>query len=101
MTSPRHLPQGPGAIVPGLGIEIAEFLETRNGLKTLIELTDGRTIEAYDSAAGRDMGEDWEHVYFNASPPVDGRDVHFVMTSEIIRIIDPNNDATLYERDAV
>ncbi|HWU14784.1 MAG TPA: hypothetical protein VN157_12325 [Caulobacter sp.] len=100
MTSPRYLPQGPGAIVPGLGIGIVELLEARDGLKTLIELEDGQTIEAHDSAAGRDMGDEWEHVTFNASPSAEERDVHFVMTSEILRIIDPINGATLYERDA-
>ena len=100
MKSPRHLPQGPGAIVPGFGIEIVELLEARNGLMTLVEMANGQTIEAYDSAAGRDMGEDWEHVTLNASPPIDGRDIHFVMTSDIIRILDPTNGATLYERDA-
>lgn len=101
MDSSRCLPQGLGAFVPGLGIEVVELLETRNGLKTLIELMDGQTIEAWDSAAGRDMGEDWEHVYFNASPQVRERDVHFVMTSEIVRILDPISGAMLYERDAV
>jgi len=100
MNSPRYLPQGPGAIVPGLGIGIVELLEARDGQKTLIVLEDGQTLEAYDCAAGRDMGDEWEHVSINTSPLFPERDFHFLMTSDIVRIIDPNNDATLYERDA-
>ncbi len=96
--SSRYLPQGPGAILPGRGIEIVELLESRDGQLTLVHLADGRVLEAFDCAAGRDMGSEWEHVTLNASLPNDSRPLHFVVTSDVVRLVDPVNQALLFQR---
>jgi hypothetical protein len=96
--SSRYLPQGPGAILPGRGIDIVELLESRDGQLTLVHLADGRVLDAFDCAAGRDMGAEWEHVTLNASPGTADRPIHLVVTSDIVRLVDPANQTLLYQR---
>ncbi len=94
--SSRYLPQGMGAIVPGHGIEIVEILESRDGSLTLVELKTGLVLRVFDIAAGRDMGVGWEHISTNISPGHPGEAVDVVLTSEIVRLVDPVTDAQLY-----
>lgn len=96
MTS-RYQPQGWGPFVPGRGVVAVEVLASRVGLHTVVELADGSTLDVYQTGGSRDFGEEWEHVYLSDAPPNDD-EMHFVMTSEILRIVDPSTNTTLYDR---
>ena len=85
-------------MIPGRGRELVELLERRDGRLTLLELADGRILRAFNCAAGRDMGEAWEHATLNISPDIDGEVVEFVETSDVVRAIDPESSPPLYVR---
>jgi len=88
--------QGWGEFKPGRGARVCEILSERRHLPTLLELDDGSTIETVMTAFGRDVGEEWEHIYANMG--VDSVDTHLVETSKIVRLIDVETGACLYQR---
>ncbi|MET4684866.1 hypothetical protein [Brevundimonas faecalis] len=98
MKTARYQDQGPGDLVPGRGFELVNLLKARGGQLTLLVLTDGRTLRAFNSAYGRDMGDEWEHTTLNVSPDVNGEEIEFVWTSDVVRAIDPQTSAILYAR---
>ncbi|MBI2261008.1 MAG: hypothetical protein HYU62_05015 [Caulobacterales bacterium] len=98
MEDARYHEQVPGPLLPGRGNALVLMFEARDGKLTLVELDDGRMIRAFNSAYGRDLGEEWEHTTFNCSPVVDGEPTEFVQTSDIVRVIDPATDEILYQR---
>ena len=98
MEGARFQEQVPGPLLPGRGYALVQMLEARGGKLTLVELSDGQVIRAFNSAYGRDLGEEWEHTTFNCSPTVAGETVEFVQTSNIVRVVDPATDELLYQR---
>ena len=91
-----YQPQGWGKFQPGRGARVCEILHERRHQKTLLELEDGSSVETTSSACGRDVGEEWEHLYTNMN--AEGTEVHFIRTSDIVRLIDPETGAWLYSR---
>jgi hypothetical protein len=65
-----------------------DILVARRGLLTRVSLTDGTVLEVWDSVFGRDLGDEFDHVTTNCSPPQEGRPVDFFMTFEIFSILD-------------
>lgn len=59
-------------------------------------LRDGRRLVVYDIAWGYDFGDQWAHVTTNASPGVEGASLDFFYTSEVVSVIDPGTDGTVY-----
>ena len=98
MSEARYQEQVPGPLLPGRGYSLVRTLEARGGKLTLVELSDGRVLRAFNSAYGRDLGEEWEHATFNCSPALDGEAIEFVRTSTIVRLIDPVTGELLYQR---
>ncbi|MBN9466714.1 hypothetical protein [Brevundimonas sp.] len=98
MSVARYQAQGPGDIVPGRGFELVNLLKARQGQLTLLELENGATFRAFNSAYGRDMGDEWEHTILNCSPTIDGEEIMLVRTSDVLRAIDPMTSAILYTR---
>lgn len=86
-----------GPITPGRGEHLVRLLRSRDGRLTRVTLTSGETLDVYDIASGRDLGAEWEHVTTNCSPPVEGRPIHSMTTSEIVRIEAPETGAVLFE----
>ena len=98
MAEARYQEQGPGDYVPGRGFQLVELLETRHGRLTLLELSNGSGLRAFNSAAGRDIGAEWEHMTLNISPAMPGEEVAFVSTKDVARAIDPGTSEILYVR---
>ncbi len=87
----RYQDQGEGELVPGRGIQIVEILAERRGKATLIELRSGEEIVATNVSCGRDIGEEWEHIFFS-----EGAQSYFLSTAEINGLLEPDNRAVLY-----
>jgi hypothetical protein len=65
---------------------------------TIVRLASGEELTIFDVAWGRDMGDMWEHVTANCSPPVQGREVHFFHLSEVESLWDPETRTMLMEQ---
>jgi hypothetical protein len=87
--------QGEREILEGFGAPIRKMLEMRRGAATTVRLADDQELTVYDVAWGRDIGARWEHVTANASPPQDGRPIHFFQLSEVAQLVDPETGAIL------
>lgn len=87
-----------GPITPGKGAVLAALLESRAGVRTTVQLADGQEILSLNSAWGRDLGEDWEHVYLNMSPSVEDLPTEFVLTRDVVRVLDTETGEVLYVR---
>lgn len=98
MNDARYQDQGPGELVPGRGFQLVNLLDARAGQLTLLELSNGSVLRAFNSAYGRDMGEEWEHTTLNISPDVPGEEITFLATNEVARAIDPDTSEILYAR---
>jgi hypothetical protein len=98
MPDARYQDQGPGEHLPGRGLQLVELLEARHGRLTLLELSDGSELRAFNSACGRDIGAEWEHTTLNISPAIPGEEIAFVSTSDVVRAIDPDTSKMLYLR---
>ena len=92
--------QGWGEIKEGLGAPIRKLLEARNGKLTLLRMANGKELEIFDVAWGRDTGDLWEHVTANISPSVGGRPVHFLIMSDVEAAIDPTTREVLVEQES-
>lgn len=91
--------QGWGEIKEGLGAPVRKLLEARRGRPTIVRLADGDELLAYDAAWGRDFGDRWEHVTINCSPPQEGRPIHFLHLSEVVRLLDAETGCVLIEQE--
>lgn len=90
---PTHLDQGEGALVPGHGAKIVAILVGRKSNATRVTLENGETSVAANWSWGRDIGADWEHVYFVE----DGLDF-FLSTKDIVSLQDAATGELLYTR---
>ena len=73
-------------------------LAQRSGQPTIVRLFDGRELVDFDVAWGRDLGDLWEHVITNCSPPQLGRDSDFFYVSDVVSIVDPDTRKVLMEQ---
>lgn len=64
-------------------------------METIVELRSGEQFPLKDVSHGRDIGAQWEHLFFDV-----GDDAYFLNTSEIARLIDPRTGAVLYRHEA-
>lgn len=87
--------QGEGELVPGLGFAAVRVLTKRRNIPTKITLRSGETFVVEKAEYARDIGADWEHIYFDA----DGQS-YFLDTSEIATLTDSVSGLILYERSA-
>ena len=90
--------QAPGETTDGPGAPILNLLAQRTGQPTIVKLFDGRELVAFDVAWGRDIGDLWEHVTTNCSPPQPGRPTDFFYMSDVISIVDPDTRKVLMEQ---
>lgn len=72
-----------------------EILRSRDGVDTRVELASGEAVIVRNVAWGRDEGASFDHVTANISPEVDGLEIEFFHTSEIVRIVDPTTSAVI------
>ncbi len=88
--------QGEGELVPGRGFAIVSMLGERQHIPTAIEFSDGAVLTATAVAFARDIGEEWEHLYFWS----EGREL-VTSTSNVVRLIDPASGSCLYQRPSM
>lgn len=91
---PTHSDQGEGALVPGRGAKIVMILVGRKFASTRVMLESGETCVGANWSWGRDIGADWEHLYFVE----DGLDF-FLSTESIVSLQDPVTGDLLYSRE--
>jgi hypothetical protein len=75
-------------ILPGKGRRLVRLLAGRRGRPTLLRLTDGREVTAFNSVWGRDWGAEWEHLTLNLSPRVAGAEVRTVSAEQVVEARD-------------
>ncbi len=69
----------------------------RCGQWTLVELCDGRQLQIFDIAWGRDSGADFDHITTNVSPgPSEDHTIDFFHTSEVAFMTDPSTGKILF-----
>lgn len=90
---PKYRGQGTGELVPGRGFTICKILVDRQGIPTAIDFDDGSSVVTSDAWYGRDMGEEWEHLYLLVAS-----ETFFVSTSQIVRLRDPEEGTYLFQR---
>ena len=90
--------QTEGALTKGPGAAVLKVLAKRKGQPTIVRLVSGTELFVYDVAWGRDIGDYWEHVTTNCSPPVPERNVDFFYMSEVAAVLDPDTRAILIEQ---
>jgi hypothetical protein len=93
-------PQREGELKPGLGAPLLEVLVERRGQPTIVRLASGNDLIVYDVVWGRDLGDVWEHVTANASPPMPDREIETFWMSDVVSIVDPDTRRVLAEQTA-
>ncbi len=79
--------------------ELIALLRDSDGLLLELALDDGRAIRVFNIAWGYDMGDAHAHVTTNISPSIDGEDIDFFFTHEVLEVKGGLSDELLYERD--
>ncbi|WP_135212216.1 hypothetical protein [Vitreimonas flagellata] len=87
--------QGEGEIVPGLGFAVVRVLTERCATSTIAALRSGETVSIQGASFGRNIGADWEHIYFDV-----GGQSFFLSTCEFASMTDPLDGAILYMSEA-
>lgn len=83
---------------PEIGETICKILEKRCDLETHVKLDDGRKIVVWNIAWGKDIGDEYDHITTNISPDPDcGHTVDFFYTSEVVEVIDPENNSLIID----
>jgi hypothetical protein len=78
----------------------SQVLQERCGRWTTVELTENRSFRVFDIAWGRDMGDAFDHITTNISPgPKELHSMDFFFTSDVIRIIDSETGAVLFQNE--
>ena len=79
---------------------VLDLLKTRDGMATDITLGDGRILRSRNIAWSFDLGNPVAHITINDSPPNPETDFPIVsfFADEVMRIVDPENGADLFER---
>lgn len=90
--------QAEGPVPSGRGAAIVKLLEARAGQGTIVRLHNGEDLYTANSAWGRDIGEEWEHLYLNASPDSPGLPICFVRTSDVMEVRDAVTNEVLHAR---
>lgn len=83
---------------PKIGETVTQIFAKRCGVWSNVTLKGGKLICVFDVAAGRDLGDEYDHFTTNCSPgPVDDADVHFFYANEVIKIEDGLSGDVLFD----
>ena len=79
---------------------VLDLLKRREGVATDIMLDDGRTVRSQNIAWSFDLGNPVAHLTINVSPlnPESNLPIDSFFADEVVRIVDPENGAELFER---
>ena len=66
-------------------------------MKIYVHLKNGESRIVWNIAWGYDIGDDYAHITTNISPTVEGASIDVFYSYEIVRIINTDNDDTIYE----
>ena len=82
---------------------LIDLFTSRAGLETRVHLMDGSVLRVVNVVWGRDDGDDHAHGSTNVSPSLDDSQTYpfeFFFTYQVVRVIDPQSNRTLYESSA-
>ncbi|ESY39083.1 hypothetical protein NKK48_12000 [Mesorhizobium sp. C386A] len=65
---------------------VIKLLVSRNGSNSLVTLTSGTTHRVLNIVYGRDLGEQFDHISTNVTPPQEGLESDFFYASEVQEI---------------
>ncbi|MER8570337.1 hypothetical protein NKH85_20440 [Mesorhizobium sp. M0924] len=65
---------------------VIKLLVSRNGSNSLVTLTNGTTHRVLNIVYGRDLGEQFDHISTNVTPPQEGLESDFFYASEVQEI---------------
>ena len=92
-----HTPEPTAAAV-----RIIEVLRSRDGVRTVVMLKDGRTLSVFNIAWGQDFGDPEYHVTSNISPaPSAPHLIDIFSTGDVASISDPESGLVEFKRDVV
>jgi hypothetical protein len=76
---------------------LIDLLYSREDVGTSVHLRDGRVLEVFDIAWAYDPGEATAHITTNCGPPVPGRPIDLIRSSDVLRVVDPITGSILYD----
>jgi hypothetical protein len=65
---------------------IIDLFKKRDGIKTMVELNDGKRISVWNIAWGYDMGDEFAHITSNISPNVENATIDFFYSRDIKKL---------------
>ncbi len=75
-----------------------DILKQRSSEPSDVALASGRMVRVYNITWGYDMGDTVAHITTNISPkPNAEHTIDFFFANEIVRIVDPDNEAIWFE----
>ena len=78
---------------------VSEALQARCGVLTVATLAGGKSIEIYNVAWGRDMGDPFDHITTNVSPsPKCPHSVDFFTTDKVMLLVAAESGSVLYRK---
>ena len=77
-------------------LAVLAVLQARDGVRTDVELSDGRVLPVWDVAWGHDAGDSWAHVSTNVSPGPPGSPFDVFTTDEVVAVRAPETGEVLF-----
>jgi hypothetical protein len=90
--------QGLGEVEDGLGARLRKLLEQRVEQATIVRFADGDELSGRIAGWSRDLGNAWEHVYFDGSKSSGQEQCYFFSLSEVLSLLDPQTSRVLIEQ---
>ncbi len=76
--------------------QLIDLLRERDGRPTRVILRDGQLLTVLNIAWGYDMHDEFAHVTTNVSPFVEGSNIDFFYTSDVLAVSDPDSGDELF-----
>jgi len=67
---------------------VIRILRLRGGFMTLIRCADGEILRVLNVSNGRDLGDDFDYLLLNITPPVEGLEFDFIRVNDVVEITD-------------
>ncbi len=77
---------------------VLTILRTREGVETVVRLSNGLKYKVLNVAWGQDMNDPEFHITTNISPSVPGSTTDFFTTDAVVEILDPGSGQVLFGR---
>lgn len=74
---------------------LLDLLNERDGRRTTVVLTDGRSLDLWNIAWGYDVGDEFAHVTSNCNPFIDGASLDVFFTNEVAKVLNDMGEPLL------